>query len=290
MSKSAYAIKKEHKADLKNEALHLLKTTPGLSKLVREKLFNQINSGHDAKVKAVITKLKIVPTVEPNKKGISLGDIKNQKKINEIIKDIDAFSHNVISKTAKLLMPFKNMTIKQLAFKAKGNKFVQVQIKQEMNKEDIVALGTKLSKNFKVAGINGSFNISVMTDYGPRYGHMKNFGDEARIFEGSEYGIPSQASYKSTSLYFIESVLKPSTAGGADDKNNNCLYDCLLSVLYNKLPWKTPEALKKYLKINVQDKIDISKIPLVEKALKTVQLNVSGDYTYISTVQSLKIY
>ena len=129
MSKSAYAIKKEHKADLKNEALHLLKTTPGLSKLVREKLFNQINSGHNAKVKAVITKLKIVPTVEPNKKGISFGDIKNQKKINEIIKDIDAFSHNVISKTAKLLMPFKNMTIKQLAFKAKGNKFVQLQIK-----------------------------------------------------------------------------------------------------------------------------------------------------------------
>lgn len=289
MSKSVYAIKKEQKAELKNEALMLLKTTTGLSKLARQKLLEQINSNHDAKIKSVINKLKVVPTVDKGVK-IGLGDLKSQKKINTIIKDIDAFSHGALSKTARILLPFKNMQIKQLALKAKGNKFVQVAIKQRMNKDEIIALGTKLSKTFKSSGMNGSFNISVMTDYGPRYGHTNNFGEEADIFNHSVYdNIPEQDTYKSVSIFFIETVLKPTSGGATNDNNNNCLYDCLSSVLYNKLCWKTPEQLKLYLKINVQAKIDISKMPLIEKALKNIQINVSGDHTYISTVNSVKI-
>jgi len=193
-------------------------------------------------------------------------------------------------KTLTNLIPYEKKVVKQLNLKVKGNKFVQVLIKQKMDKKEISALCNKLSKQFHDDGINGSFTVAMKTSYSWRNSKMANFGEHIHLYDATEYDEMDEDSYDEIALYFVESTLKPSTAGGAtDDKNNNCLYDCLLSVLYNRIPWATPEELKLYLKINVQAKVDISKIPLVEKALKTFQLNIHGDYTYISTVKSMKI-
>ena len=46
---------------------------------------------------------------------------------------------------------------------------------------------------------------------------------------------------------------------------------------------------KVFLHINIQSKVEIFKMPIIEKALKSFQINVSGDYTYISVIKSLKI-
>ena len=62
----------------------------------------------------------------------------------------------------------------------------------------------------------------------------------------------------------------------------------MIQVLGDKLPWQTPDAFKKAFHIPRCETFPLSKIPLVEKALKNVAINVSGDYLYNSGVSSLK--
>ena len=286
---SNYAKKKQDKANLISEANNLLKNS-GLSQTAKNKLELKIKSGHGAKIKSVIDELKLTEHIDKTKKGISLKDIKAAKKSNQHLKDITAFNKNVLIKTLNNLTEYKNKNIKQLNLKVKGNKFVQVLIKQKMDKKEISALCNKLSKQFHDAGINGSFTVAMKTEYSWRNSKMANFGEHIHLYDATEYDERDQDTYDEIALYFVEATLKPSTAGGATaDKNNNCLYNCLLSVLYNRIPWATPEEFKLYLKINVQAKVDISKIPIVEKGLKNFQLNIHGDYTYISTVKSMKV-
>ena len=101
-----------------------------------------------------------------------------------------------------------------------------------MDKEEINKLCNKLSKQFHEDGINGSFTIAMKTDYSWRNSKMTNFGEHVHLFDATEYDEADQDAYDEIALYFVESTLKPSTAGGArEDKNNNCLYNCLGSVL-----------------------------------------------------------
>ena len=289
MEKSNYALKKEQKAELKNEAMTLLKKS-GLKKTAYLKMLNKINSGNSNTVKSAINSLKAVENVDKTKKGITLEDIKKTKKINQQLIGIDAFNKNILIKTGNLLTPYKNKTIKQLNYKANGNKMVQVLIKQKMSKEAIRNLGTKLSKNFKDNGIDGSITVAIKSDIAwHSSGSIDNFGDSVKLYDATEYDRADQEAYDEVAFYFIESRLKADTSGGADDKNNDCLYHCLKSVLFDRIPWPEPKDLKLFLKINVQAKIDISDISKIEKALKTFQINVSGDHTYISTVPSMKV-
>ena len=93
----------------------------------------------------------------------------------------------------------------------------------------------------------------MKTSYSWRNSKMANFVEHIHLYDATEYDEMDEDEYDEIALYFVESTLKPSSAGGATkDKTNNCLYDCLLSVLYNRIPWATPEELKLYLKINVR--------------------------------------
>ena len=77
--------------------------------------------------------------------------------------------------------------------------------------------------------------------------------------------------------------------GSTDDKYNNCVYHCLKTVLGDSLPWPKPSDLKKYLRLEFNDKIDIGLIPIIERKLKNVQINVYGDETYTSPIISNKV-
>ena len=288
MELSTYAKKKLEKAQLIDEAKNLLKTS-GLSQTARNKMELKINSGHAAKIKSVIDELNLVKHLDKNKKGVALQDIKKAKKTVQHLQGIDAFNKNILIKTGNLLSDIKKKTIKQLNYKSNGNKMVQVLIKEKLNKDEIRKLGTKLSKQFSENGVEGSYTIAVKTDFGWRSARFSNFGEAANIYDPSEYDEPDQDDYSEVAIYFIETQLRPSTSGGADDKNNDCLYNALKSVLYNRIPWSSAAEFKLYLKLNVQAKVEISSMPYIEKALKSFQINVSGDYSYISVVKSLKI-
>ena len=160
MELSTYAKKKLEKAQLIDEAKNLLKTS-GLSQTARNKMELKINSGHAAKIKSVIDELNLVKHLDKNKKGVALQDIKKAKKTVQHLQGIDAFNKNILIKTGNLLSDIKKKTIKQLNYKSNGNKMVQVLIKEKLNKDEIRKLGTKLSKQFRENGSEGSYTIAV---------------------------------------------------------------------------------------------------------------------------------
>ena len=189
----------------------------------------KIKSNHAVKIKFVIDELKLTQHIDKLKKGIVLKDIKAAKKSSQHLKEITAFNKNILIQTLNNLTEFKNKSVKQLNLKAKGNKFVQVLIKQRLGKDEINKLCNKLSAQFHEDGINGSFTVAMKTDYSWRNSKMANFGEHIHLFDATEYDESDQDEYDEIALYFVESSLKPSTAGGTtDDKNNNCLYNCLL--------------------------------------------------------------
>ena len=285
---AADKILKDEKVAYQNQAYALLNNAM-VSSVTRKNMTDKIKSNHNAKIKSVIDTLTLMQQVEKPKKGVhTLKDIVKNKQVEALLKDakIEAFNKKILLKTGEILAPYKKKTMKQLNYRHNGNRFVQVMIKQKMDKEEIKNLGTKISRQFFDTDHPGSFVIAVKTDYGWRSPKMQNFGDNAAIYDPSEYDEDDDSEI---CIYFIEEQMRPNRAGGATDKNNNCLYDCLKSVLYSKMPFDSPEDLKKYLKINVQAAVSIDDIPKIEKALKTYKINVSGDYTYISTISSVKI-
>jgi hypothetical protein len=57
----------------------------------------------------------------------------------------------------------------------------------------------------------------------------------------------------------------------------------LEKVVGNQLPWSHPWTFKKYNGLQRDDKVPISMIPDIESKLKCHKINISGDYSYIST-------
>jgi len=69
--------------------------------------------------------------------------------------------------------------------------------------------------------------------------------------------------------------------GGCHSKYNDCLYACIYDSFKNIVSkyWKYPSSLKKFLKIDRCDKIDIDDIQKIEEKLN-ISINVSGDYIH----------
>ncbi len=52
---------------------------------------------------------------------------------------------------------------------------------------------------------------------------------------------------------------------------------------------ETSIELKNYLKIQPVAKVHIEKVPMIEKKLSNIAINVTGDYCYISALKSNKV-
>ena len=69
-----------------------------------------------------------------------------------------------------------------------------------------------------------------------------------------------------------------------NNEKNDCLYRCLWFYLHDNLPWKDDYQFKKALGIKQYDKITTDVIPRLEKLLKNVSINITGDFIYTSTL------
>ena len=77
--------------------------------------------------------------------------------------------------------------------------------------------------------------------------------------------------------------------GGDDDKFNDCLYNCLKTIIFNiETYFKSPSEFKKILGLKRSDKVPLSSIDLIEKKLVNYQINVRGDIIRSSTIKSSK--
>ncbi len=121
----------------------------------------------------------------------------------------------------------------------------------------------------KVSKLNESLNFFSMDDY-------DNFDNDPE-----EY------------FSFIVDFIPTTDAKGGRDNNNDCLIKCIRKVIQTKKNEIIAEELKEYLKLNRDDKIDIKFMSKVEKYIKSktgkdYAIFVSGDYSYISTVDTTR--
>ena len=206
---------------------------------------------------------------------------KNHKsKINRVVDLIN--KHKLINKN--FVVKQKTKASPEVKAIYKGKEVLQFGLKGKFTREEVQKLGNKISS--MMVGSKGEIAIGLKYDMGWRSGYFTNFGEKVRLYNAADSDIENdQNDFSQIYIYMLEDP----PSGGGNSNMNNCLYDCLKTVLHNNLPWKEPIELKKYLKLWASDKVDYKLIPLIEQKLKTYAINVSGDHTYISPIKSNKI-
>jgi hypothetical protein len=175
--------------------------------------------------------------------------------------------------------------------KYRGNNVIGINFKAEKkgqySRKKIEEIANELSHYLQEEGVRGIMSNALLYPSDWKSGLFTEIGEDVILADLKKYleFYEEPSHYAQFQLYLI---LKPKAEGG-NDKFNDCLYNCLHSYLYNRLPWKKPEELKKYLKLKRNDKIPISCIAIIENKLKTYQINIRGDYIYSSTVKSNKV-
>ena len=148
-------------------------------------------------------------------------------------------------------------------------------------------IGNKISKFLQDEGVSGKLSNALLFPFGWKSGMFNDVGENVILADVQRY-LEFYEEPKRYDKFQFYVMLKPRAEGG-NDYNNDCLYNCLHLYLYDRLPWKTPEELKKYLKLKRSDKVPIDCIKKVEEKLKTYAINIRGDYIYSSTKPSNKI-
>lgn len=175
-------------------------------------------------------------------------------------------------------------------FTWKGGKIVsETYAKKEYTREEIrqnVHARSKALKNaFKGNKAGNDWKILVSIHFNGsnqwRSGSWSKLGEPVYLYDysDSDYTFDEDDYIDQYTVYLWK---EPKRAGGADN-NNDCLFKVLKSCLGNSLPWTTPQKFKTFLKVKRDDPIDISLIPKIEKKLKNIKINITGDHIYTST-------
>jgi hypothetical protein len=203
----------------------------------------------------------------------------SKKILDKISKRIEKYDAKM-----KLLDNIKYVGHKILRIRFDANKYNQ---NTHYTRKKIQNIGDDLSGYLDRKGVKGKLMTSInFPDLGWRSGYFSDIGDDVKLYSPQDSDIVADdpASFDNFVIY-IE--MAPKAAGG-NDKNNDCLYNCLYYYLYDRLPWDSPIKFKKFLNLNRNDKVPISLIPKIEDELKTFAINIRGDYVYSSTIKSQK--
>ena len=216
----------------------------------------------------------------------------NENKVNETL---DKTNHNkeIFKKLEKHLSP-DIPTIKFYdKIKYRGTSVIGVNFQSNKfqnrfySRTKINELGNKISRFLQEEGVSGKLSNALLFPFGWKSGMFSEIGENVIVADVQRYleFFEEPKHYDKFQFYVM---LKPKAEGG-NDRYNDCLYNCLHLHLYDRLPWKKPEELKKYLKLKRNDKVPIDLIKRVEEKLKTYAINIRGDYIYTSTIQSNKV-
>jgi hypothetical protein len=144
---------------------------------------------------------------------------------------------------------------------------------KEFNKNDIKKLVEQFQKQY--ANKNLTLMLGVNTPFGFR--NSKQFGihDVPNLVDDYDWD---------TTNAFIIYGWQSTTAQGGDGENNDCLFQCIKTLLTAyRLPkdLKTDRDMKFKLKLKFNDKVPLDRLPEVEKLYK-LNINVVGSHTYTS--------
>jgi len=233
------------------------------------------------------------PTIKTSKQLVRDNAIHNKysKHVSRFQSFVDA--KPTLAKVVKALSKFKKVTFKNLPIENKTKNVLQFRINKQQSKKQIEQLGNRLSKLFHKDKVHGAMSIALRYDKGWRAGYFTNFGEDIKLYNPDMYDnehehyVDHQDTFKQFVIYLTET---PQARMGYDSDNNDCVYKALYHVLFDSMPWKSALAFKRALGLKYNDKLDLYKhIPMIEKTLKNIAINVTGDYVYTSTVKSNKV-
>jgi hypothetical protein len=155
---------------------------------------------------------------------------------------------------------------------------IQERITGKFTKDEIREKAQQKSNSLKQLGYDGMIQVSIKYPRGFSNGNWTTVGNNVSLYDiyDDEY---EPDDFSEMCFYYV----KHAPGLGADDKNNDCVYNCLKKVLGHK--WKeTPESFKFFLGLGRTDKVPVEKMPEVETLIpKSYKINLSGDHTYEST-------
>lgn len=229
-----------------------------------------------------------------------------QYKAKQIIKNeqimadkISADKKDILSKALNKIQMKKYISAKQLGFKYKkaNDSVIKLKFKKDnMTREQILKITENIRKIYLENEKNVEFEVALRFEEGWRTGEITSVYEPTEVFDPIQYaaevaGEDAKYGHVGDQSHFNEFevfIIDRGQAHGGNSKYNDCLYDCLKKVLRENLPWKTPEEFKTYLRIGRKDKVGIDLIPIIEKKLKDVRIEISGDFTYNSAKTSPK--
>lgn len=188
----------------------------------------------------------------------------------------------------------KSTTVRHMEYKDKN-----------MSIKEIEKLAIDIRKNFIAKDKGAQIQLVIETPFGDRSGKYHRGGtfrnikeSEIHVWNPTLYTYDSSADKndkrikwyndgKAIPKTFWFNVIYTDKKGGADDKHNDCLYNCLLELLQEKFTkiWETPAKFKNYLGVKRNDMISIEHIDKLENRIK-VQICITGDETRIPTINS----
>lgn len=168
-----------------------------------------------------------------------------------------------------------------------------------MKYEEVLNFTTTLSKGMKAKGINGKMEVGIRSDlFEWKSGAFFNIGNDASIWNPTTHyrgDVDWELIEKFQTCRIHEifiTYFKTNNAGGKGEYND-CLYDCLKEgyagsdVFITK--FSHPYKLKKFLNLDRKAMIPIDMMKQLEDTLKSIAINVTGDYTYTSSKDTTKL-
>lgn len=155
-------------------------------------------------------------------------------------------------------------------------------------REQILAKAQQLSNKMKTLA-NGQISIAI--NYGGnewRGGYFTQYGAPVQLHTFEDSGNDIRGDPDHFAGFAVYYVRNKEAAGGADDFNNDCLWNVLNLCIPKKNPWPTPAELKEFLKIKRDAKVEMHMLPWIDKKLPdSIKINVTGDYVYTSPKPSI---
>lgn len=190
---------------------------------------------------------------------------------------------------------FKLTKLNNQIYSAKGKKVQSIMITHKDNKpikrSTLEKLSEEMKKQFIKKYKNGGIGITIQYPDKFYSGKVRDFDEALNFFTMDDYDNfdKDPGEYYS----FIVDFVPNNDSKGGRDNNNDCLIKCIKKVIQTKKNEIIAEELKEYLKLNRYDKIDIKFMPKVEKYIKyktnkDYAIYVSGDYSYISTIDTTR--
>lgn len=293
--------------------MDISKTNKALIEQIKRKIAKKSNSKtfdkHIDLIKGSITKLKTfnehlnllspeIKTLPELKKAVVLQNkqvkqakqqAKEQILVNQGLRNIDKPNQNAIQKSLSILKPWKDLQAKHLNFVYKGKeKVMQIRVKHDgMIRYEIQKKVDEISKSLKRHGIKGIMEVALKYDYHFKVGIQCPIGGDIHLPQETYDELDEQDDFNTFYIYILQDNNIPE--GGVDDYYNDCLYNCLVFQVGDKLPWDSPIAFKKFLKLPRDAKVGVDKLPLIASKLYNTGFSITGDLIYTCNLEATKI-